>query len=88
MRSFGTRLLTLLFIALVLQCALDGPSPFTPPQEDSTFCAILNSGSLEMLLPAEARSYASAGNLMGPLPDAEPLWLAAPSVDHPPELHV
>jgi hypothetical protein len=89
MKSLGTRLLLVLFVALVVQCAFDGPgaeaaSP-SLPQEDSAFCAILNAASVETTLPTQIVPQLSSAEAVGPLPEIRPACSLAQSIDHPPE---
>ena len=90
MKSLAIRVILLLFVALVVQCAFDGPgvqaSPQDPLQEESAFCAILDGGSLETARPIQAIAHPPLGEPMGRLPVVCPRWFLAQSVDHPPEL--
>lgn len=89
MKSQAAKVLVMLFAALAVQCAFDGPgteasTPSQPP-EDSAFCAVLDAGSVEITLPTGPVPRASAGEAIGPLPGVYPLWSLAQSIDHPPE---
>lgn len=89
MKSLGTKALVLLFVALVGQCAFDGPvvQAFTtsPSQEDSMFCAILDAASLEIALPIQSVSQAPSRETINSPPEVYPRWLLRQSIDHPPE---
>jgi hypothetical protein len=70
-------------------CAFDGPPARTvttsPPQEDSTICAILDVTPVETTLPVQPAPLASTGESLSPRPVVHPLWSLALSIDHPPE---
>ena len=89
MSSAATKALILLLVALVIQCAFDGPgakaaSP-SPPQEDLAFCGVLNAASVGATLPAQLMPQSSSGETVGPLPEVHPAWSLVQSIDHPPE---
>ncbi len=90
MRALAAKTLLLLFVALVVQCAFDGPvaQTFTasPSQEDSAFCAVLGATSLETALPIQCAPQPSSGDTISPLSLVFPPWSLAHSIDHPPEL--
>ena len=87
--SVGTKTLVLLFVALAIQCAFDGPgaqaSTQSPVQEDSGFCAILDAASVEIAPAVNAVPQPSARQTTRPIPAVYPLWSLAHSIDHPPE---
>lgn len=89
MNSTGTKALILLFVALVIHCAFDGPgaqaASSSLPKEDSTFCGVLNAASMNTTLPAQPACQPSSGESVGSVPEVYPAWSLAQSVDHPPE---
>ncbi len=80
----------LLFAALVVQCAFDGPgvqaSTQAPFQEESALCAIQDGGFLEIIPPIQSITQPPSRGPLGPLPTVCPRWFLAQSIDHPPEL--
>ncbi len=89
MRALAAKTILLLFLALVVQCAFDGPgvkagSP-SLPHEDSPFCGVLNATSVNTTLPAQLAYRPSSGESIGPVPEVYPSWSLAQSIDHPPE---
>lgn len=88
MKCLGTKALVLLFVALVVQCVFDGlaqASVASPSPEDSTFCAIVDTASLEIAPPIQPVPQASLGEAIDPPPSVYSLWFMAQSIDHPPE---
>jgi len=88
-KSLGTKALVLLFVALVVRCAFDGPgaqaSAASPSQGDSVLCGSLNAAAMEISLPIQPALQASSGKAVGPLAAVHLSWLLAQSIDHPPE---
>jgi hypothetical protein len=88
MTSLGTKALVLLFVALVLQCAFDGPakaSAGSPPQEDGIFCGSLNAATATTTLPLHSVPQGSSSEAVHPLTGVYPVWFLAQAIDHPPE---
>lgn len=90
--SAATKTLLLLFVALVIQCAFDGPSAqafsATPSQEDSVFCGSLNAADVEIPISGQPSLHAATGKAVGPVRVGCSLRLLAQSIDHPPERSV
>jgi hypothetical protein len=83
-----SKALVLLFAALVIQCAFNGPDVLasvpTPLQEDGGFCAILDAVSGEDAPPIQSVLQPFSDETIGQLPRVFPLWSLGQSIDHPP----
>lgn len=87
MRSLGTKALVLLFTVLAIACAFDRPEvASSPSQQDSPFCGVLYSSTVDTSLPTQPEPLSSSSEVVNPLPGVYPLWSLAQSIDHPPEL--
>lgn len=54
-------------------------------QVDSSFCAILDTASLELTLPVQSVPQAASGETIGSLAAISSVWSLAQCIDHPPE---
>lgn len=91
-KSLTMKAFILLFVALVVQCALDGPGTEIASRlllpDGGAFCGTLSGASVVTNLPAQLFPQPSSGQFVGPLPEIQPAWLLAQSIDHPPERSV
>lgn len=89
MRAPGTKLLLLLFVALVVGCAFDQPearvSTLSPSRAVDAFCGSLGASSLQVTFQSDPRPIALPGGLLPPPPEAHLLGLLVRSIDHPPK---
>lgn len=91
MKSRAAMILIVLFAALIIQCAFDGPSVQASPassshsQGDSVVCGSLNAAGVELPIFGQPAVQAATGKAVGPLAEEPPLWSLAQSIDHPPE---
>ena len=91
-KTLTAKLLVLLFVALVVQCAFDHhgarAATVVPSQGGGALCGALNAASVKIALPNEPGREPSSRKAILPVPDTYPLWTLARSIDHPPELAV
>lgn len=89
MRSTATKLLVLVFTALVIACPFEvsgvSDSHASSSPEDGTFCGILHS-SIAGPVPLEQPAFLfPTENPLAPVPKGDSLWSLVQSIDHPPE---
>ena len=88
-KSQSTKVFIVLFAALIVLCAFDGPgteaSTGSPPKAESAFCSSLDAGSVEVFLPDVLSFHTSPSEGVGSWPEVHPIRSLAQSIDHPPE---
>ncbi len=87
-KSLAIQFFVLLFVGVVVACAFHGTESGTSTgflsKEAGTFCVALRAVSVQIILPFDPVPYALAGESVHAFSEANPSWMLANSIDHPP----